>query len=234
MSDQPGPAPAADTPTPDAPAPADQGATSSVDQPQIPDGYVPEDRYKEAQAWGTKSSQEAAQYRAVVEALQSDDPDIRLQAAQALGLEFVDDTGNDEYQDPYEQLSEKIAALEGQLTQRQQQELESQQIAHIEQFVDSSLDAIEGLPAEARDWITARALSQPGTAEGLPDIQAAYHDFQQLENGLMKRWAESKRTHHISPVGGEGSKALDQIDDRSERQEAMAQKFAELEQFGRQ
>lgn len=77
-------APAADTPenTPD-------------NTPEAGTGGPPEsnweDRYKEAQQWGTRNAQRVAElerYEQVVTGLNSDDPEQRKWAAEALGLQL--------------------------------------------------------------------------------------------------------------------------------------------------
>jgi hypothetical protein len=126
-------------------------------------------------------------------------------------------------------LTHRLTALEQQLQAREQQAQQEQQVAHVEAYVDAQLAGIDGLSKRAQDIIVSRAVALPPTPDGMPDIQAAHQEYVEWRNEEMKGWADSKRTHHISAVGGEGKQALPLDASRDERQEAMAQRFAELE-----
>jgi hypothetical protein len=76
-----------DTPTVDTP----QG-TGTPSQ-QIPEGYIPEDRYKEAQAWGTRVAQEKALLEQRIAGL--DDPD-QFRALMAERGYQIEDSENDD------------------------------------------------------------------------------------------------------------------------------------------
>lgn len=172
-----------------------------------------EERYKEAQAWGTRVAQEKAQLEQqaqLVQALQSDDADIRRQAFEALGLELADEAVDDtQYADPSEALAAEVAALKQQFEAQNQQAQQAQQIAQIEQHVEQQLATLNGLDDSDREWIVNTAVALPPTAEGMPDIQAAYEKFTAWETERQKKWAQSKRTHPFSPVGAEGTQQPD-------------------------
>jgi hypothetical protein len=181
--------------------------TGNVEQPEV-EAVDWEKRYKDVQSEYTRTNQEAKQLRGLFEALQSDDADARLAAAQAIGLEFADDEDDTQYADPLEKLSEKVQQLEGHLTERQQHELQEREVARIEAHVDAQLDAIEGLDKADHDWIVSRAVALPATPDGMPDIQGAHQEFVAWTKGQQARWQQSKRAPHISAVGTAGSPAL--------------------------
>jgi hypothetical protein len=197
--------PSEDTPTVDTP----QG-TGTEDQAQQQNW---EERYKEAQAWGTRVAQEKSQLEqqaALVQALQSDDADTRRQAFEALGLELADETGDDTpHADPQDALAKRLEALEGQIQQRDQQAQQAQQIAQIEQHVEQQLAGLAGLDDSDREWIVNTAVAMPPTADGMPDIKAAHEKFTAWETERQKKWAKTKRTHAFSPVGEAGTQQPD-------------------------
>jgi len=171
-----------------------------------------EDRYKEAQAWGTRVAQEKAQLEQqaqLVQALQSDDPALRKQAFEALGLELADETDDTQYADPSEQLAARLETLEQQLAQQNQQAQQAQQIALIEQHVEQQLETLNGLDDSDREWIVNTAVAMPPTPDGMPDIKGAYDKFAAWETERQKKWVQSKRAHPFSPGGKEGTQQPD-------------------------
>jgi hypothetical protein len=101
-------------------------------QPEIPAGYVPEDRYKEAQAWGTRTSQEAAELRRQNDLMQTllyaDDQDTRRQAAQELGIELDDEPDPNEGQQYLTR--EEWQTFQNAQRQQEQQRQEEQGVQH--------------------------------------------------------------------------------------------------------
>jgi hypothetical protein len=144
----------------------------------------------------------------LVQALQSDDIDVRRQAFEMLGLELADE--DDTQFDPQDQLSSRLEKLEEQLQQQAQQVQQAQQIAQIEQHVEQQLATLDGLDDSDREWIVNTAVAMPPTAEGMPDIQAAFEKFTAWETARQKKWASTKRTtHRVSPNGEEGTQQHD-------------------------
>lgn len=193
-----------DTPTVDTP-----NGTDTPDQQAQQDNW--EQRYKDAQAWGTRVAQERAEFEQqaqLVQALRSEDPDARRQAAEALGLEFTDEAEDDDT--PYaDELTKRLEALEGQIQQRDQQAQQAQQIAQIEQHVEQQLATLNGLDEADREWIVNTAVAMPPTTDGMPDIKAAFEKFTAWETERQKKWAKTKRTHAFSPVGEAGTQQPD-------------------------
>jgi transcriptional regulator with XRE-family HTH domain len=162
---------------------------------------------------------ELERYEQSVNDLKSDDADTRARAAQALGLpfEFVDETPEDPYTDPSEQLTARLEALEQQLQQQAQQGQQAQQIAQIEQHVEKELTALDGLDESDREWIVNTAVAMPPTADGMPDIKGAHEKFTAWETARQQKWAQTKKAPRIGQVGTAGTQALPEDAGHNER-----------------
>lgn len=181
-----------------------------------------EDMRSEFDRRGTRLS-EVEQQAQLVQALQSDDPDLRRQAMDLLGLEVVDD--QPQYEDPQDAMAARLEALEQQISQRDQQAAQQAQIAQIEQHVEQQLAGLDGLSERDQRWIVNQAVAMPPTPEGMPDIQGAYKDFQEWEAERQQKWASTKRTpHRVSPVGEAGTQVPD-LSDPEQRQEWMVAQY---------
>jgi hypothetical protein len=200
-------------------------------QPEIPAGYVPEDRYKEAQAWGTRTSQEAAELRRQNDLMQTllyaDDQDTRRQAAQELGIELDDEPDPNEGQQYLTR--EEWQTFQNAQRQQEQQRQEEQGVQQIEQYMDTQLDTL-GVPEHLQGIIKADAVfNRDPNEQGLPDIKGAFdHFISEVRKAEQKDWAKTKRTHHISSVGQAGTQQPN-LDDDQQRQAWMAQQLADLD-----
>jgi len=218
MSDQQAPT---DVDTPAVAGPTEAPGTAQ-DQPQVPEGYVPEQRYKDVQAEYTRSQQAYREaenreqwYRTLVT---TDDPDIQRQAAEILGIELDDgeeyaDGQLDEFtqEDPYDQ---RIRALEERYSAQEQQAMAQQEQQALLADAEAQFNQL-GMPwtddpmgQETRQIIFERALSLPRLPpapgqprDGLLDIQTAHEQFQAWENNRMKTWAKTKRAPYVPPGG---------------------------------
>lgn len=228
MSDQ--------TPAPDHPgqdtqaAPPDGTQQQAVtEQPQIPEGYIPEDRYKEAQAWGTRASQEASQYRQLIEGLQSDDPDTRARSAQALGIEFLDDTPTDDTEpSPYltrEEWEQHQAAQQ----QREQEQNQNQRIADVTATADADLERLK-VPEHLRKIVfNMGVMDMEPRADGYIDIETAYKQYvDDVRAAEMNTWRSSKQAPFVSRAGQQATQTPN-LDDDTERQAWMAAQLADLD-----
>lgn len=193
-------------------------------------------RYSDLQPEYTRATQEAAQLRKQAEAYQalltSEDPDTRRQAAEILGFEIDEETDDTQHQDPYDQLRAEIQALKGEFSQRAQQEQQQAQIAQMEQHAENEMNSL-GLPQDdsVRDWIVSRAVALPPAQDGMLDIRAAHQEFEALITAQKKQWADTKRTHAVSPVGQAGTQTPDwDAMSRSQRDEYMTERIRSLEQ----
>jgi hypothetical protein len=219
MSDQQAPPQNGDTPAVAGPT---EAPGTAQDQPHIPEGYVPEQRYKDVQAEYTRSQQAYKEaenreqwYRTLVT---TDDPDIQRQAADILGIELADseeyaEPEPDEFTDP-DPYDQRIRALEERWSSQEQQAQAEQEQQILLSHAETQLEQL-GLPRtedpaelETRQIIFERALSlprlppQPGQPrEGLLDIKAAHEQFQAWMDLQMKGWAKTKRAPYV-PAGG--------------------------------
>lgn len=221
MADQ---APIEETPD-NAAADATQQTTEDAQtQQQIVDW---EKRYNDLRPQYDRTTQEAAQYRSLVEGLHSEDPDTRRQAAEALGLQLTEEDAADEFEQVEQPLTR--AEFEQFLREQQNQAQEQERAQQVRQIVDAQLQEW-GLDEEDGNDVLAYAIhALPRTDEGLPDVWAAYERFQQRETARQKAWRESKRAPHMSPVGTSGTQTPN-LDNRQERQEWMANQLLANEQ----
>lgn len=185
-----------------------------------------ESRYKEAQAWGTRQSQQAK----VLEQWYSDDPAERRKAAEALGVELLEDDSPEGEADTEgagvpagldpQTYSEIQYFLESQREMQQQQEQE-QAYAAYRQETDQQLEKM-GVPQELFDMVADAALELPGveTAQGLqPDLEGAVEQIKEwtlraaalpgVQQTFLDRYRQSKQAPHMSPGGVAGTEAPD-------------------------
>lgn len=205
-----------------APAPAD---TAPV-EPTTPEGggETPtteeidwQKRAEDAQAWGTRASQEAAEYRDRWEKVQSDD-EAFAELARERGFE-VELPSIELPDDPTEALAAKVAALEADLSRRDQQAQADQElqerIAHTEASlaaINSELGASNELDADDVEAIVSLAAARwrANGEQGMPDVLGAHKAFVSRDEKAMARWAKTKRpTHRVSANGTEATQVPD-------------------------
>ena len=207
MSDQQAP-PEADTPAVAGPT----EAPGTQEQPQTDW----EKRYQDLQPEYTRATQrlsELEQQQKWYElAMTTDDPDTHRQALQHLGYdvpeedpEDVDPTAYDEpAHDP--RLDEIVAWKE----QQEQAAREAAGFKFLTGHINTEVERLgmEQLDEGTRQWILSRALASPGIPappgsphDELPDVEAAFKEFQQWELERQKQWAKTKRAPHV-PSGG--------------------------------
>ena len=214
-------------PAGDTPEPADTPETGTGTEGQ--DNW--QQRYEHLRPEFTRATQdrdryrqEAEQTRQLVAALQDEDPTVRQQAAEALGVQLVEEDDT-QYQDPNEQLARKLAELEqwrDEFTGTQQQQ---EQVAAIEASVEQQLERIGGLSDPQKDWIVSRAIALPPTQDGLPDIQAAHTEFQALINAEKQAWAKTKPRSAFTSAGGQEATQVPNLANREERQAWMLSRY---------
>lgn len=195
-----------------------------------------EKRYNDLRPEFDRTTQEAAQYRRLIEGLNHEDPDTRQAAAEALGIEFVDtddtpeeedDSDDDLYADPVAR--RRLEAIEQRFAEQEQARQEAAEQARVDAAMAQVNEQMTGLGLSSEDdqaLVLGVALQLPHTPEGLPDIQAAYDRLVARDNERMKSWASSKRGAHVSPVGTSGTQVPD-LDDPEQRVAWMAAQLAE-------
>lgn len=204
-----------------------------------------EERYREAQAWGTRTAQEAAELRAykqLVDDWNSDDPEAQKRAAERLGIQLEEDDDDDtlyESQATQAQLSPEDRQLLEQFRAQQQTQAEQQQYQAYRSDVDPQLQQM-GVPEGLRDAVAEAALNLPGiqTPQGLrPDLEGAVKQIQQfaliaaelpdVQKQILESYRQTKRAPGVSSAGTAGTQVPD-LDDRQARidwmvEQAMAQ-----------
>lgn len=180
-----------------------------------------EQRYKDAQAWGTKQSQEAAQLREWRQQIETD-PTALAEFLRERGYEVEDDTPTEpptDLEDLKAQLREELMAEIEPVKQTQAQAEEQRQIAAIEASIQNDIAAIESdgvsLTEKKKALIERLALTTSSDREdGMPDVKAAYE-------ALTEAWAEEdqareaakaakrKPTHKFTPGGVAGDEKPD-------------------------
>lgn len=200
-----------------------QGTPGTPDSPEDSNW---EQRYKDLQSTYTKTAQEAAelrQYEELVKNVQSDDPQVQAQAAEALGLSFIG-----EETDPQTALEERLARLESTLSNRD----ESEQLERLQEqdadFMDTALEGFETqlgreLTKDEVELLVGHALINR-TEEGTPGIDTAIELYKNIDGSAQSRWASTKRVN--TPVEGrEGKETADLDESHSARVARMMQKF---------
>lgn len=214
--------------------------------PAIPPGYVPEDRYKEAQAWGTRLAQERAEFESdaqIARALRSSDPAERQRALEAVGLVFAEEPGapGPQVYDNDPALLARLEAIEQQTqASTAAQERQANQVAYRE-LTDPELTTM-GVPKGLHDVVAEAALNLPPvqTPQGpRPDLQGAYEQLQGLaehfgeipavqerfaalpavQTKVKQGWAKAKPTAATTTSNGQpGTAVVDPLDGEARRQ----------------
>lgn len=226
-------------PNPDDQIVQDTSATDTptgdvTEQPTIPDGYVPEERYKEAQSWGTKASQEAAQYRQLVEALHDEDPDTRAYAAQVLGIElapaqeYLDDEG-----DPTAELRRELEDLK---QWREQTQTAAQQEQTTQRDVQVIGTGLQSLAEKIGRDLTEEEIQLLGDAawanrddQGLPNINKVIELYTGVRTHDQKTWAKAKRQAPFVSSSGQAATQAPDLDDPQQRVAWMAAQLDDLD-----
>jgi hypothetical protein len=219
MADEPTPDPAVSEDTQEEAAspeetPADAPAVDweSTDNPY-------KERYDNQQPTLTRTQQEAAELRQIVEGARAGDPE----AIRLLGLDFVEDTeeDDDEYIDP----DDRIDRLEQQLAQREEMTQAETEEAQEMDWLAENLDTLEKkegaeLSDKEMEIVVGNALDNR-LENGQPDLEGAYKALREVQADYQKSYVESKRAPRV-PSGTAGTEKLDLSTDEK-RQEAMLQ-----------
>lgn len=220
---------------------ADQNAAPTEVQPgDTPvEGTAPEaaqenweERYKEAQAWGTRNAQRAAELEAetqLVRDLRSDDPEAQRNALVALGYQVPEEDVEDTQQQQQEldpRIAAKLAKVD-ELEQRWNSMTEEQQKdANYSEYREQYDPEIEqmGVPEGVREIVADLAYNHRPplqTPQGLvPDLKGAFQQVEEMaellaqlpaaQKKFKQEWANTKpRSPLTSAGGGEGTQVLD-------------------------
>lgn len=209
-------------------------APSSEDTAPAPTGQPDTDwqeRYANLQPEYTRATQRLSQ---IDENLR--DPDrLREFLASEYGYEFEEseqDTYDDEYVDPVDQLQARLDALEN---ERQQERAELERLERIDREnaeVSRAIDTIADkedveLLEEDKNLLGNLALLMRDD-KGKPNVEAAY---EQLYGGFLNRhkqsWVGTKKTPKVRS-GAPAAQSID-LDNRETRRAYMTRKLIELE-----
>lgn len=214
--------------------------TGTVDQ-QVAQGNW-EDRYKEAQAWGTKSAQEAAelrQYKQLVDDFNSGDAEAQKRAAAALGIELEEEEelvtglGAEDALSPEDR--QLLDTVRQERTTHQRSQAEQQEYAGYRDAVDPDMAAM-GVPEGIRDAVADYARERlpgvpcPPSAQyptGLkPDLDGAVQaieafvlsaaDMPSVQKQMLDKYRATKRVSHTASTGRAGTQ-VPKLGDHSKR-----------------
>lgn len=221
-------------------APPEDAATA-VDTPQGTEQQTNwQERYENLQPEFTRATQAVSQYEQLIGALQSEDPDTRLQAAQVLGLELAvqanQETDDEDLSFADEQARKQLTELQAwkeQLTQGAQKQAEEQRdIDHI----GVGLADLQGKLGRDLTDHEQQLLGDSAWAnrdeQGLPNISAVTEAYLQVINGtVLPGYQKTKpRAAAVAAGGVAGQQVPDRANEtQSERWERMSQQLADLD-----
>jgi hypothetical protein len=196
-------------------------------------------RYADLQPEYTRASQENASLRQRQELydllITSEDPDTRRQVAERLGYQLEEEQQQSgqpfEEAEPWEVYDQRIAHLEQQQVEREQQEADVQRAREVRGVLDQRLEQLPGLDREDQDWVLAYAINAlPVAEDGYPDIGQAFEVFTERENARQRRWAQTKRGAPSVPSNGQAATEVPDLDKREDRVDWMVRRLQEQEQ----
>lgn len=185
-------------------SPDDAGtADPSVDLGTAVDWDSPENtwktRFETYRVEADRRNTQLSQYEQALEDFRSGDPSAMRRAAAILKVDDlleIPDPEPETFDDPYDALAAKLEALEGKLSQGEQQR--QQENAAME--VEKRLSKIDGLDDADKDLVLARAIAMPPGADGLPDVQAAYKALVDRDTARMQQYEADWRAGKRAPT----------------------------------
>lgn len=241
MSEQAPGAPGLETGTPpDKPAVGGPSGTAAEDWQAR--AMAAEESFSNLQPEYTRATQEAAAQREALQwydlLISAEDPDVRAQAAEALGLELAEeDRPPDEgTQDPLQPIDHRLQALEERDARRDADQQEYEQARQVREVLDNRLeelmpganhpdpDVAKGVKFD-QDQILAYAINAlPVGEDGLPQVALAHQLWSQRNDARQQDWARSKRAPMFSP-GGQTATEVPNLDNDQERQDYMTRRL---------
>jgi hypothetical protein len=185
-----------------------------------------QERYANLQPEYTRATQEAAQYRQIIDLARQGDP----QALQILGFEDAEekDEPDEEFPDPDQRLDRIESLLVQRAEEEQQRAEEEQMLEEVDDHLATQLHELESkhgkLDDDDAEYLLQVAYLYPD-ADGFPDLAAAYeHDASRLE-AKRQGWVDTKRTPQVQ--SGASASSQPDLDDDEQRREYMARRMAE-------
>lgn len=206
----------------------DTGTTT----PEVEQGNW-EDRYKEAQAWGTRMAQERSQYETAAQRLEllRNDPDAQREFLSELGYQVESD---DEIPDPNADVRrelDEIKAWKSELTQSQKTEQRRQQ--DIEVIGAALGNAQKDLGREFTEQeirILDRAARADRDEQGNPAIGSVLTDWLAAREHDQTTWAATKKRASRQSAAGQAGTSQPDLENMTdaERQHWMTQQLNTL------
>jgi hypothetical protein len=231
------------TPAPEPDKPAVGGpegaATEGVDWESR--ARAAEQSFSNLQPEYTRVTQEREQLREAIQwhelLLTSDDPELRAQAAEALGIVFdEEEPPADDDQDPLEPYDARLRSLEERDARREADQQELEHVRAVREVLDAQLeelmpgaqhpdpDIAKGVKFD-QDQVLAYAINAlPVGEDGLPPIALAHQLWSERNDARQQDWARSKRAPMFSP-GGQTATEVPNLDNDQERQDYMTRRL---------
>lgn len=188
----------------------------------------------------TRATQELAQQRQAIEALQSDDPVAQAWAAQVLGvaLEDAEPQDNQIGDDLDPRTAQEIAALRQELQTIQESLSTRDNQAAEEQFKSSVIAGLDDYPEGLRGLAADLALIQAkdtgsfdidAVKASIAEMAPAWASLPDVQTAVKKGWEQTKTAPRITQAGTAGTNTPN-LDDMTtaERHEHMAQRLIDL------
>lgn len=179
--------------------------TGSADAPVVESGSTQEfdwesddnpykQRFNDYRPEADRRATRLSEYEQALEDLRSTDPSRQQAAAEILQIELVtEDPIENEYVDPYEELSARVEQLSQQLTQSEIASRNKDAAITVEARLDSM-----DLDDSDKDWVLARGIAMGAGDDGLPDVYAAYQELKARDDAriqaAMQDWQAGKRS----------------------------------------
>lgn len=211
-----------DTPTPDETAPENGKPVEQEQEPTVDW----EQRYESLRPEYDRNNQLLAAARG------EHGPEAQIEALQALGVDVEQEEAeeSDEFEDPYDALERRQAALEQQIQERDEaaQEAEFQELE--KQFIDATLDEIQGaenvtLSAQEKKWVETQAKANR-LETGEPNLKGAFDDLKGIKSAARDEYLASKKAPK-APAGAVGEEKIDlSSKNKDKRNKWMAEQIA--------
>jgi len=154
--------------------------------------------------------QEAQEYRDFLTAIQNDPAARDVWLQQEFGYEF-EDGEPEEYLDPEDELRARLEAVEGNLTQQQQEFVQEQQSVEAMDQIAEGIESLEkswgdGFEFKGKTLKAIQAYAEVHGPEAIPEIGEA---MRELAEDNRENWIKSKKSGRRISQGAPARKAID-------------------------
>lgn len=176
-----------------------------------------EQKYNELRSGFTQKTQgiaqerkEAQEYREFLTAIQNDPAARDAWLQQEFGYEF-EDGEPEEYLDPEDELRARLEAVEGNLTQQQQEYVQEQQTAEAMDDIAEGIESLEktwgdGFEFKGKTLKAVQAYAEVHGPQAIPEIGEA---MRELAEENRENWIKSKKSGRRISQGAPARKAID-------------------------